>query len=84
MPGLVASPASQIALERKPPRDALLQVVRHSVGAKLLNSIELQRHTLFSAQLANAVPMWRLAYPRDRALLTDVRNAILEAVGVPV
>ncbi len=81
---LVVTPAAQIALERMPPRDALLQVVRHSVGAKLLNGIELQRHTLFSAQLANAVPMWRLAYPRDRALLAEVRSAIIEAVRVAV
>lgn len=77
---LVAAPSTQISVARLTARDALLQVVRHSVGAKLFNTLELQRHTLFSAQLANAVPIWRLEYPRDLTRLPQVRRVIIDAM----
>jgi hypothetical protein len=77
---LTAEPSESIKLERMGARDCLLQLVRHSVGAKLFNADELNRHTLFSAHLASSMPMWQAFYPRSMAKLPDVRRAICQAL----
>ena len=77
---LAPEPTDQILIEPVTPRDALLEIVRHSVGAKLFDAQELQSHTLFSAQLAHLVPMWRASYPRDLEQLPNVRESIVNTI----
>jgi len=58
--------------------DAMLQFVRHTVGAKLFNEKIMARHSKFATYFANKVPMIELAYPRDLLQLTDLREQIVD------
>lgn len=60
---------------------ALLQIVRHTVGAKLFDAEQLQQHMHFAQHLAQECPMWECGYPREMGRLDEVRKHIIAAVG---
>ncbi|GAB4150641.1 MAG: hypothetical protein Fur0021_13510 [Candidatus Promineifilaceae bacterium] len=65
-----------LSLSALPPTAAALALVRHTVAARLFPSDLLARHLDFCAQLAVAVPIKRLRYPRHHAALAAVRQAL--------
>jgi hypothetical protein len=52
------------ALEPVAPREALVELLRHSYGARTLQHVRREAHFLQCAAVARAVPVARLAYPR--------------------
>ena len=61
------------------PRDAVIELVRHSFAASIVESLRLQPQRLdFFAQLVQQVPMRWLIYPSGFEHLPRVREAILE------
>jgi hypothetical protein len=59
-------------------RESILAFVRHTHAARLFDKNLLARHLQFSTQTCAAVPVRRLCYPRELALLPDVFKAIEE------
>lgn len=57
--------------------DALLQVTRHTVAAKLFNSQLLASHSSFAHTLSTTIPIFEVSYPRDLGQLSAVRAQIL-------
>jgi hypothetical protein len=61
------------------PRDATIELVRHSFLTRLLTAMGLQPQRLHSlAQIARQVPMRRVVYPSGLEHLSQVCEAILE------
>lgn len=54
----------------------LLALVRHTIAARLFDRALLARHSAFCAQVATQIPIRRLSYPHDYALLPHIREAI--------
>ena len=73
--------AEQISINRMAPAHALLQVIRHTVGAKLFDAEQLKRHMQFAQRVAHQYPMWECSYPRDMNNLAEVRQQICKAVA---
>jgi hypothetical protein len=60
-------------------RDAVIELVRHSFTARLVEALGLQAQRLdFFARLVRHVPLRRLVYPSGFEHLPSVRNAILK------
>jgi len=55
---------------------AMLQIIRHTVAAKLFDNQQLQRHMAFAKKLASKVPMFELSYPRDLSQLSQLQDTI--------
>jgi hypothetical protein len=73
--------ARETAVEITPvsPRDAVIELVRHSFTARLVEALGLQAQRLdFFARLVRHVPLRRLVYPSGFAYLPRVREAILK------
>lgn len=70
---------TEIAITPVSPRDALIELVRHSFAASIVEQLGLQRQRLdLFAQMVQQVPMRRLVYPSGFEHLPRVRQAILE------
>jgi len=60
-------------------RDALLELIRHSFAASMLEAVGVQPQRLeFVAQMVHQVPIRRLVYPSGFEHLPRVRDALLE------
>jgi len=70
-------PAAQVSFRRMSKSEAMLQVVRHTIAAKLFSKSMMERHTKFATYVANKVPMIELSYPRDLLQLTSLREEIV-------
>ena len=69
----------EIGITPVSPRDAVIELVRHSFTPRVVEAIGLQAQRLdFFAQMVQQVPMRRLVYPSGFAHLPRVRDAILE------
>ena len=67
------------------PGDAVIELVRHSFLATIVEAIGLQEERLgFFAQLALQVPMRRILYPSGLEHLPSVREAILKDIEVVI
>lgn len=55
---------------------AALALVRHTVSARLFTAELLRRHTDLCARLTGLVPVRRLRYPRQRAILPQVEELL--------
>ncbi|MBM4466884.1 MAG: hypothetical protein FJ014_15260 [Chloroflexi bacterium] len=70
---------TEIEITPVSPRDAVIELVRHSFTPRVVEAIGLQPQRLdFFAQMVQQVPMRRLAYPSGFEHLPRVREAILE------
>ena len=58
-------------------KDCLLQVIRHTVAAKLFSQPMMQKHASFARKVSLCVPMAELSYPRDWDSLADLRQRII-------
>ncbi|OLE21913.1 MAG: hypothetical protein AUI36_34175 [Cyanobacteria bacterium 13_1_40CM_2_61_4] len=65
-----------LQIERLSPRDALIELVRHTYAARLLQQLDASQHFLQCAAVARAVPVARLTYPRRLELLTEVAHLV--------
>jgi hypothetical protein len=60
------------------PRDAVIELVRHSFSARMVSAVGLASKRLgFFTQMARQIPMHRVVYPSDFEHLPAVRDAIL-------
>ena len=74
-----AEAGMEIGITPVSPRDAVIELVRHSFTPRVVEAIGLQAQRLdFFAQMVQQVPMRRLVYPSGFAHLPRVRDAILE------
>ncbi len=58
--------------------DAMLQIIRHTVAAKLFDDRNLQTHASFARHVSSSVPVVEVSYPRDLEQLPDLRESIVE------
>ena len=79
---LVTKSSDEISFKRLRKTEAMLQIVRHSVAAKLYDAEQLQAHAAFARQLSISTPVVELSYPRDLARLDAVRTAITDYLRV--
>jgi hypothetical protein len=68
----------KISILRLTPREAILSLVRHTHAARLFDKKLMARHLEFSTLACAAVPVRRLCYPRELALLPAVFRAMEE------
>ena len=66
------------AIERLSPREALVELLRHSYGARTLQAIRTAEHFRQCAQVAAEIPVARLCFPRSFALLDRVARLVEE------
>ena len=67
----------RITIAALSPREALVELMRHTFNYVVTDPKRLQRLFSKSLQLASRVPVKRISYPRDLALLPEVRERIL-------
>ena len=58
--------------------EAFLQIVRHTVAAKLFSGEQLKTHAAFAQSVASQVPLVELNYPRDLRQLPALRQSIVD------
>lgn len=73
---LVDDPAEQISMKRLPRTDALLQIVRHTVAAKLFDNDQMREHARFAKRLSGEVAVVEMHFPRDLQRLPELRDTI--------
>ena len=61
--------------------EAMLQVVRHTVAAKLFDTKTLAEHAAFAKKVSTSVPVIEVSYPRDIDQLEHLRGSIVEYLG---
>ena len=69
------------AIEPMSPREALVELLRHSYGARTLQEIRTAEHFQQCAQVAAEIPVARLRFPRSFALLDRVARLVEEDCG---
>jgi hypothetical protein len=74
-------PSVDIHFDVLPRTQAMLQVVRHTVAAKLFDTNTLQQHAEFAKTVTSCVPVIQISYPRDMEQLSNVRSSIIEYLG---
>jgi len=62
-------------------RSAMLQIVRHTVGAKLFDASTMKNHARFAKKLSKSIPMYEISYPRDQGQLADLQKWIVEQLS---
>jgi hypothetical protein len=83
LPVRVDDPEARIRVEPIPPQKALIELVRESFLGTVLEKAGLHRERFARlASLARHVPMARLVYPSGLDRLPEVRDAILDDLGV--
>jgi len=74
-------PSESIGFTELSRRPAMLQVVRHTVAAKLFDSSILRQHAHFAKRVSSFVPMIEISYPRDIDQLDHLRASIIDYLG---
>ncbi len=72
----ILAPGREQMIERLRPREALLELLRHSYGARTLQSLRTREHFRQCAKVVNEVPIARLAVPRSLARLAEVADLV--------
>ena len=70
--------SQQIEFARLNATQAFLQIVRHTVAAKLFSGEQLKTHSAFAQSVASQVPLVELNYPRDLRQLPALRQSIVD------
>lgn len=71
-------PGESISFSRLPRVQAMLQVVRHTVAAKLFDATTLREHARFAKKVSTLVPVIEVSYPRDLDKLDQLRHSIID------
>lgn len=58
---------------------SMLQIIRHTVAAKLFDQTLMKQHADFAKHVSKGVPMLEVSYPRSESGLADLRNEIVAA-----
>ena len=83
VPERLAGPDGEIRIERIPPQEALIELVKESFLTAVLEKTGLHRERFGRlAALVGQVPISRLVYPSGLERLPDVRDAIFEDLGL--
>ena len=77
-------PSASIRFKRLPRLNGMLQVVRHTVAAKLFDTELLIEHSNFAKLVSVAVPVIELSYPRKITKLKELRQHIVNYLENPV
>lgn len=72
-------PEPEIRFEELAKAPAMLQIIRHTVAAKLFSKKQMRHHAAFAKEISQVVPMLEVRYPREKALLPELRKEILAA-----
>lgn len=80
----VLAEGDRLAVEALSPRDALIELVRHSFCARRLPDLGIQKHFVQCAETARRVPVRRLVRRRDLARLDAFADLVeRDAAGAP-
>lgn len=77
---LIDSPAdrgAEVTSEPLEKRDALVALVSHTVATRLFGPDLLARHLELFGELAEAVPVRRLRYPRNLSVAAEVHRVVV-------
>ena len=69
-------PVKEISFERLSATDALLQIIRHTVAARLYDKSVMKKHIRFARHVVKNIPIVKLSYPRDYDQLPLLRKEI--------
>jgi len=69
------------SVDKVPPRDAALTLVRHSVATRLFPPRLLARHLARCADLVAAVPVVRARYPHRESAVAELGDRLLDLVA---
>lgn len=75
---LTPKASANIEFSVLPRIDAMLQIVRHTVAAKLFDDHSLQTHASFARNVSKNLPVVEVSYPRDLEQLPSLRESIVE------
>lgn len=71
-------PGSELVIKEIGRRDAMLQIIRHTVGTKLFEKTVMERHAKFARELSQRVPVLEFTYPRVKEELSSLRKKIVD------
>jgi len=71
-------PSESIEFRALPRTEAMLQVVRHTVAAKLFGDSTMRRHARFAKNVSRNAPVFEVSYPRNLNALPDLRKRIID------
>lgn len=74
---LLPEATSSVRFKRLAKKDAMLQLIRHTVAARLFNDAMLREHARFSKRLSATVPVIQVSYPRNLEVLPQLRAELL-------
>ena len=71
-------PSADIHFEVLSKMQAMLQIIRHTVAAKLFDSTTLQQHANFAKNVSIMMPVIEVSYPREIDQLSELRESIFD------
>lgn len=74
---LLPEATDSVRLKRLAKTEAMLQLIRHTVAARLFNDAMLREHARFSKRLSATVPVIQVSYPRKLELLPQLRTELV-------
>ena len=74
-------PSNDISFSVLPRVQAMLQIVRHTVAAKLFDTDTLHQHARFAKKVSTLVPVIEVSYPRNLDKLDYLRQSIIDYLG---
>ena len=70
--------SEEVQFRNIPRREAVLEIVRHTVASKMFDFDQLKAQMQFAQKLSQAVPMIEARYPRDLSRVDELRKLIIE------
>ena len=74
-------PSEKLGFAELSRTEAMLQVVRHTVAAKLFDSNALHQHAGVARKVSMCVPVIEISYPRNIDQLSSLRESIVDYLG---
>ncbi len=78
---LIPKPGDSIEYSVLARTQAMLQVVRHTVAAKLFDTSMLEQHAAFAKDVSLSVPVVEVVFPRELNQLDNFRESIVDYLG---
>ncbi|MFT6034154.1 MAG: hypothetical protein ACI854_002696 [Arenicella sp.] len=75
------APSDTVSFAVLPRVEAMLQIVRHTVAAKLFDIETLHKHADFAKDVSTLVPVIEVSYPRELDQLDHLRDSIVDYLG---
>jgi len=74
---VIPEPSEEISFKHLSKVKGMLQIVRHTVAAKLFDKSALVNHAKFAKKLSVAVPVVEISYPRKLDQIDELRESIV-------